>query len=79
MICRYGQDSEPDRWKKNQNNIIRKVRSVNSFTRKEVLNYHMEQAEEKQCCRNTLMENQILGTPQQWMKIILKVTCLVLG
>lgn len=40
---------------------------------------NLSEPEEKQCCRNTLMENQILGTPQQWMKIILKVTCLVLG
>lgn len=51
---------------------------IYSLSRKEILNYHMEQAEEKQCCRNTLMEKQILGTLQQWIKIILKVTCLVL-
>lgn len=46
-----------------------KVKSVNSsFMSNEVLNYHMEQGEEKQCYRISLMQNQLLGTLQQWMK-----------
>lgn len=66
IICWYGQNNEPDIWKKTKNR--KSEISQFLFYGNEVLNYHMEQGEEKQCYRNSLMQNQILGTLQQWMK-----------
>jgi len=61
QVC---QDNGADLWKKKL-----QVRSVTSSSmRNDILKYHMEQGKEKQCYRNSLMQNQIFRTLQQHMK-----------
>lgn len=65
MICRYAKIMKLTYGKK----ITGKVRSDNfSFMRNDILKYHMEQGEEKQCYMNSLMQNQIFRTLQQQVK-----------